>query len=523
MRAKSLRVVLVKPTKYKPDGWVERFKKGLVPNSTLLHLRSLTPSHLDGAPIDVHMIDEYVENTTEYLKKLHGEPGRPTLLALVGVQSNQFHRALDLAAYARANGVEHAIIGGAHPMTCDTTACQGRGVSFSLTEAESAWTTILSDALDGELQPVYSGNRWVPDLRDVPPLTMPERAHLKRFAVPMVGVYPSRGCPYDCSFCSVIKLAGRAVRSEPIETTLETIRRAKRAGVPLIYFVSDNLNKSPDLDKLLEAIIDSRIKIRWAAQVDAQIADEPDLLSLMSRSGCISLFVGGENFTKANLNVVDKHHNAPKKYAEIIRLFRANRIVSVFATIIGFPADTRETVAEHLAGLNALDPDIAPISLLTPIPGTRMYDEHLATGMLTQPNLDYYDTNNLVWNHPTLTSQQLIDLRDWCGKEFNRPRLIAQRFFKRFAALSWSRPGRLPSEFMTGAFGTLLQTLTVFAGFLAGVGDVMIDKAADYLELRRKTYGFDLAPLPVSLTLSDADTALNRNAKLRRRTLDVVA
>src|SRR5436853_3212928 len=155
-----LRVVILKPSKYGLSGFVERFRRGFMPNSTVPYLRSMTPQAIDGVPIEVHSIDEYVRTDLDYLELLKGT-SHPTLLALVGVQSHQFQRSLDLAAYALANGVRHCVIGGPHPMTCDTSMLQGRGVSFAVAEAEMIWLQILSDAIHCELSPDYgSDQRW---------------------------------------------------------------------------------------------------------------------------------------------------------------------------------------------------------------------------------------------------------------------------------------------------------------------------------------------------------------------------
>ena len=91
----QLRVVLIKPSKYGVDGAVERFKKGFMPNATLYHIASLTPEFIRETPIEVHVVDEYVWQDLSYLRWLHRDPDVITLLALVGVQSHQFHRALD--------------------------------------------------------------------------------------------------------------------------------------------------------------------------------------------------------------------------------------------------------------------------------------------------------------------------------------------------------------------------------------------------------------------------------------------
>ena len=117
--ARQLRVVILKPSKYMADGHVERFRRGFMPNSTVPYMRSMTPPVVGDTPVEVHTVDEYVHTDLRYLSLLNRPQGGRTLLALVGVQSHQFHRALDLAAYARRNGCM-AVIGGPHVMTCDT-------------------------------------------------------------------------------------------------------------------------------------------------------------------------------------------------------------------------------------------------------------------------------------------------------------------------------------------------------------------------------------------------------------------
>src|SRR5260370_20885174 len=149
-----LRVVIIKPSKYGVNGYVERFRRGFMPNSTVPYMRSMTPSSIQGVQIETQTIDEYVQTDVKYLDLLRN-PTQPTLLALVGVQSHQFHRSLDLAAFARANGVQHCVIGGPHPMTCDTSMLQNRGASFALAAPETIWLRILHAAITAELQPVY--------------------------------------------------------------------------------------------------------------------------------------------------------------------------------------------------------------------------------------------------------------------------------------------------------------------------------------------------------------------------------
>ncbi len=232
MKPASLRVLLLKPSKYGVDGYVERFRRGFMPNSTLPHLNSLTPPRHNDCVITTQAIDEYVETDLDYLRLLQRDRDRPTLLALVGVQSHQFHRALDLAAYARRHGVEHVVLGGPHPMTCDTESLHGRGVSFAAAEAEIVWPTILEHAMGEGLRPFYGDDeRWIATL-DPPALIPPPESNMRKYAVQMLGIYPARGCPYRCSFCSVIKIAGQRMRGQPVETTNAVATRGKTGRHP---------------------------------------------------------------------------------------------------------------------------------------------------------------------------------------------------------------------------------------------------------------------------------------------------
>lgn len=510
----SLRVVILKPGKYDADGYVQRFSRGFMPNSTLSYLQSLTPAEIEGAPLEVVIIDEYVHTDLDYLELLKRDPHRRTLVAFAGVQSHQFQRALDLAAFARSRGVEGAVIGGPHPMTCDTSPLHGRGVSFSLSEAESVWPAILRDALDGELQPVYGRDaRWAASL-DPPPLVPPTRRNLKRYAMKMLGIYPARGCPYTCNFCSVIKIAGRQVRSQPVSTTIASLKAAKAAGVKFILFTADNLNKYAEVRQLCEAMIEEKINLPFFCQCDTQIARQGDLIELLARAGCFQMFVGVESFSREVLRAAHKFQNYPDTYGRIVELCRAHRIVTHFSNIIGFPSDGEEGVLDHLRQLRELDPDVATFYLLTPIPGTDQYEEFLNEGLITTDNLDRLDGTCVTWRHPRLPAEQWKGLLLRCYNEFYTRRDTTSKILRTvFGRWDYRTVGSL----MTIAGYHLLARSSVKQGehpMSGGSGRVRVDRVADYAHLRREYFGCDLVPLPHALALSASDEALNRQAKL---------
>lgn len=496
----QLRVVLIKPSKYGIDGSVERFKKGYMPNATLWHIASLTPPQINNVRVTVHTVDEYVWQDLDYLRLLQQEPDITTLVALVGVQSHQFHRALDLAAYARHHGVRHCIIGGPHPMTCDTTSLQGRGVSFALAEAELIWQKILEDAVAGELQPVYGADRrWADRLPGVV-INPPSPGELARYGVPLLGLYPVRGCPYQCNYCSVIKISGRSVRSPDIETSLESLRRAKRNGVQIINFVSDNFNKFPQVRELLQAMIDEGIDLPFYCQCDTQIAKDPELVALLGRAGCYEIFVGVESFNRKTLKEAGKFHNYPKHYADIIRLCNEAGIRAHFSNIIGFPNDDEDEVEHHLEVLRTLRPRKASFYVLTPIPGTEQYDAFRGAGWISERNLDRFDGTRPTWMHPRFSQDRLQSL-------------LYQCYVNYYGFLL--KTGALPEDDMRFAVFCRYTAAHQRHPMAGGIDPMQLDAAADYAALRKSVYDIDLAALPDSLKLSAHDEALNRNADWR--------
>jgi radical SAM superfamily enzyme YgiQ (UPF0313 family) len=502
--ADQLRIVILKPSKYLADGYVERFRRGFMPNSTVPYIRSMTPSVAGNTPIEVHSVDEYVNTDLRYLSLLKQPRSGRTLLALVGVQSHQLHRALDLAAYARRHGCM-TVIGGPHVMTCDTSMLQDCGVSFAQAEAELVWPEILRDAAGGELQSVYGRDqRWQQELK-APVIIPPSRSDLGRYVIPMLGLYPARGCPFLCNFCSVIKIAGRKIRSQSIDTTMASLRAAKAAGVRTIMFTSDNFNKYPEAEELLGAVIEEQLGLDFFVQCDTQIARQEHLVELLAKAGCFQMFIGVESFNRQILLAARKGQNRPETYRDIVRLCREYGISSHFSNIIGFPQDGQMEVREHLQVLREMAPTWASFYVLCPIPGTQQYDDFLAQGLITEKNLDRFDTTCLTWRHPRLSSEQLSELLFSCYRKF-----FSLRHTLRNAASELSFGGR-------GVLGKSAANvaMSLFSRYCTwrrthpmsgGIRRVRLDRVNDYLALRRETFDFELAPLPQSLQLPAGET-----------------
>jgi radical SAM superfamily enzyme YgiQ (UPF0313 family) len=396
-------------------------------------------------------------------------------------------------------------------MTCDTTPHQYRGLSFALAEAEVIWPSILRDAIRGELEPVYGGEqRWQQEI-DAPVLIPPSARDLRRYVVPMMGMYPARGCPFTCNFCSVIKIAGRQIRGQRVETTMASLRAAKKAGVRLVMFTSDNFNKYPDAFELLEYMIEEKINIPFFVQCDTQVAKEPEFIDLLGRAGCFQMFVGVESFRRKTLLAAHKAQNHPETYSEIVRLCREARISTHFSNIIGFPGDTEADIREHARVLRALQPEVASFYILTPIPGTDQYEGFLSDGWITERNLDRFDGTQSTWNHDVFEREELEKLLFDCYRHFYSTDRI------RRSVVHSIKTRRVFPDLIPELAGTIFHRYCAWKRvhpMSGGVGRVRRDTVADYRHLRRARYDMDLAPLPRSLELSRSDAELNRRVKL---------
>jgi radical SAM superfamily enzyme YgiQ (UPF0313 family) len=325
----------------------------------------------------------------------------------------------------------------------------------------------------------------------------------------MLGIYPARGCPFTCNFCSVIKIAGHRIRSQSVETTIASLHAAKAAGVRVVMFTSDNFNKYPEAPELLQRMIDEQINLPFFVQCDAQVAKQEDFVDLLGRAGCFQVFVGVESFSRATLLTAHKAQNHPELYGDIVRLCRKRRIITHFSNIIGFPDDTRVAVREHVDALKAVRPDCASFYVLTPIPGTQQYDDFSAAGWITEKNLDRFDATSTVWRHPNLDPAELQQLLFWSY----------QRFYSAKQILLTDIDLLRPKKISPGGWTTVVpifMRLSAWKGIhpmSGGVGHVYRDHVSDYAALRRSQYGFDLAPLPRSLELSAADAAFNRTGR----------
>ena len=258
---KRLTVVLIKPSKYDDEGYVIRHFRGVLPSNTLACLSSLTEDLKrrrvlgHNLKIRIRILDDTVQPIpVDRIIRSNRLPRNRTVVALVGVQSNQFPRAADLARRLRAGGLQ-VLIGGFHvsgvlalfsDIRPEIKELMDLGVTVVKGEVEDTWEDLLEDALHDRLRPIYDFLDRKPDLYDKP-VPMITRSYLKRFITSNSGTIDcGRGCPYNCSFCTIINVQGHKVRFRSVETLARAIRENyERHGIFYYFFTDDNFARNP--------------------------------------------------------------------------------------------------------------------------------------------------------------------------------------------------------------------------------------------------------------------------------------
>lgn len=427
---RRLAVILIRPSKYDDDGYVIRHFRGTLPSNTLSCLNSLTEDavrqhRLAGLDVRVEVIDETVTRVVpRRLARRYRRPDTRVVVGIVGVQTNQFPRAQDLARQFKAEGCE-VMIGGFHVSGSLAMApsmppeCQSMidaGVTLVAGEVENRWAELLRDAAAGRLQPVYNFLSELPDLTDQP-VPRASRRTQRKFTLQNSGTIDAgRGCPFNCSFCTIINVQGRRMRCRSADQILAQIRsnyflRGKHKGVRHYFFTDDNFARNPSWEAIFDGLIALReqhgMAIDFMMQVDTAAASIPGFVDKAARAGCVQVFIGMEAIRDDNLQAGGKPQNRSSEYKAMIARWHAAGIVCHVGYIIGFPFDTYERVMEDIRTLrDDLEVDQASFFLLTPLPGSRDHQQAVSSGVPLEADLNAYDAFHVTSPHPRMSRDE---------------------------------------------------------------------------------------------------------------------
>lgn len=422
---------LIKPSHYDDDGYVIQWWRGSVPSNSLSTLYGLADDlrarHVLGpdVAIDIEVRDE----TTEVLPlrriiRRFERNGLHGLVCLVGVQSNQFPRAMDIARQLRAAGIQVAI-GGFHVSGClamlpelppDLQEAEALGICLFAGEAEGRLEELVRAASARRLPPRYDYMKDLPGLEGQCLPALPA-SNVRRYVGSICSFDAGRGCPFSCSFCTIINVQGRTSRHRSADDVEQLIRAGAAQGFKSYFITDDNFARNRNWEAILDRIIELRrdhgLKIHLKMQVDTMCHKIPNFIDKAAKAGCTKVFIGLENINPANLKEASKGQNQITEYRAMMQAWRRVKVLTFAGYIVGFPHDTPESVAHDIEVIQRELPiDMLEFFILTPLPGSRDHQVLARNGTPMDPDMNKYDSEHVVTAHPHMSAEALRRVYD---------------------------------------------------------------------------------------------------------------
>jgi hypothetical protein len=287
------------------------------------------------------------------------------------------------------------------------------GICVVSGEVEGKWEGILADYLHGQLKPLYSFAQDLQNLVDIEDAPLPRTSAktMKHFAYPSFATADtSRGCPFACTFCTIINVQGRKMRERSPESIAAMMRRNYLDhGLSFYFFTDDNFARKKLWRETFEEIIKLReegLDVSFMMQVD--LAKKPkDFVSLAARAGCTQVFIGMESVNPQNLEAEGKKQNKVEEYRSIIKEWHDAGVLVHTGYIIGLPWDSTEQVAADVRFLmDEVGPDQASFFMLTPLPGSHDHREMKKRGDWMDPDFNKRDSFHATIKHPLMTAEE---------------------------------------------------------------------------------------------------------------------
>jgi hypothetical protein len=415
-------VELIKPSHYDDDGYVIQWWKSWIPSNSLACLYGIATDLAErralgsDVAIEIHAYDEChtVVPVGRIIRRIKGADAG--LVCLVGVQSNQFPRAMDLAARFRAAGLQVAI-GGFHISGClamlpelppDIKAACGMGVTLFAGEAEGRLAGLFTDALEARLRPIYNFMSDLPGLQAQVTPFLPVEI-VQRYGETIGAFDAGRGCPFQCSFCTIINVQGRKSRWRDADDVERLVRANLAQGVFRFFITDDNFARNRNWEAIFDRLIEMReregLGLQFIIQVDTLCHRIPNFVEKAARAGCKRVFIGLENINPDNLLQAKKKQNRVHEYRQMFLAWRAQRVITYAGYILGFPGDTPERIARDIRTVQQeLPVDLLEFFILTPLPGSADHQQLYKDGVWMDPDMNKYDLEHVTTGHAVMTS-----------------------------------------------------------------------------------------------------------------------
>ena len=424
--AKEFYFVMIKPSHYDDDGYPIVWWRTILPSNSLAALNGLARDcaarQVLGADVRMALvpIDECNQHVVpERIIREIKRRGSKALIGLVGVQSNQFHHALDLAREFRAAGLP-VVIGGFHVSGClsmlkdtppEIQEALDIGCSLFAGESEEGrLDNLLLDAWHGELKPIYNYLADLPNIAGVPYPVLPPES-IARNSGNWSSFDLGRGCPFACSFCTIINVQGRKSRFRTPDDLEGILRENLAQGVQAFFITDDNLVRNKHWEDFFDRLIHLRetegLKANLTIQVDTLCHKVPNFIDKAVRAGVMRAFIGLENINPDNLLAANKKQNKITEYRDMFQQWHERGVFTLAGYILGFPGDTKASIVRDIEIIKReLPVDILEFFFLTPLPGSEDHKRMHEAGEWMDPDLNKYDLHHRVSRHATMSDAE---------------------------------------------------------------------------------------------------------------------
>jgi radical SAM superfamily enzyme YgiQ (UPF0313 family) len=433
---KRFHVILIKPSKYDEDGYVISWFLGVLVSNSMAVMNALTEQvereKVLGADVEIitHFYDETVRRIP--VKRLAGEVQSGddrAVVCMVGVQTNQFPRAVDLGKEFLAYDL-NVMIGGFHvsgsiqmlPRIPDEIQ-EGidAGITMVAGEVENRWGELLKDAYNNSLKPLYNFLNDQPSLEGAP-APFVSKQNLSWYGILRQTSFDAgRGCPFKCSFCTIINVQGNTMRGRTPDDIEAVIKRNQAQGIRGYFITDDNFARHPRWEEIADRIISLKGKKRATlmVQTDTMSYRIPRFVEKLARAGCRRIFIGMESVNQDNLKACSKPQNRIHDYRTMLQAWRDAGVVVHVGYIIGFPGDTYDSVMRDVERLKQELPiEFVEFFVMTPLPGSQDHLDNYLKDVPMEKDMNEYDTTRPCMEHPRMSRDELIRAYRDAAKSF---------------------------------------------------------------------------------------------------------
>lgn len=371
-----------------------------------------------------------VRHTDEIIEPVRFDT--PADLAAITAPTPSAPHAYDLAREFRRRGVP-VVVGGPHATALPEEAAL-HADAVVVGEAEDTWPRVLDDARRGRLEPVYVSTRRAA----IAGMPSPRWDLIKGRRYGRSVTIATRGCPHRCDYCSIPLLYGPGtIRYRPVD---EVVREVATSPTRAVVFWDDNIGANVRYAKELFRAL-TPLKKWWTSQCTANAARDEEFVELASRSGCQALFLGLESISQESLNAANKAHNRVEEYAKVIATLHRHGIAVHLGIMFGFDEDDVRVFRRTADFLDAACVDVATVSMVVPMPGTRTFQRLKADKRILTTDWARYDgKKHCVFEPARMSPRELEAGTAWVARRFYSPRSILHRLTGSRTGVWWNLP-----------------------------------------------------------------------------------